>query len=58
MLYYFTKPSNNSVNEADEGLAASALITLPSGPIKMNLGIELIPKALIKSEVQFLSANN
>ncbi|MCD8529623.1 MAG: hypothetical protein LRY25_02620 [Flavobacterium sp.] len=40
---YFTKPSNNSVKDAEEGLAASALITFPSGPIKINLGIALIP---------------
>ena len=58
MLDYFTKPSNNSINEADEGLGASAFITFPSGPIKINLGIESTPNALIKSDIQFLSANN
>ncbi len=58
LMNYFTKLSNNSIKDTDEGRAASALITFPSGPIKINLGIALIPKAFIKSEVQFLSANN
>ena len=58
IFVYFKRLSNNSVNCGEEGLAASALITFPFGSINKNLGIESIPNALIKSEFQFLSANN
>ena len=58
MLDYFTKPSNNSTNNGDDGLGASAFTTFPFGSINKNIGIELIPNALIKSDIQFLSANN
>ena len=51
MLDYFTKPSNNSTNKGDDGLGASAFTTLPVGSINKNLGIELIPNALIKSDI-------
>ncbi len=56
---YILKNSPKVESKAcDEGLGASAKITFPSGPIKINLGIEFIPNAFIKSEFQLLSANN
>ena len=42
-MNYFTNSLKTLSKFSDEGLSAFALTTFPSGPIKINLGIELIP---------------
>jgi hypothetical protein len=59
LVYYdFNKLLSCSSNFGLEGLAASASITFPLGSIRINLGIDIIPKAVINEEFQFLSAKS
>ena len=55
---YGSKVLSLDSNLGSEGLDAFESITFPDGSIRINLGIEFILKALIKSEDQLLSANN
>ena len=57
-MNYLSKLSNCSFSFGLEGLAASASTTIPFGSIKINLGIDIIPNAVMNEEFQFLSAKS